>query len=180
MKLIRAEFENFRLLRDLELMFSTDDELNLTVIRAENESGKTTILNALQWALYGDDALPGKGEGYRLHPIDWDSSVRRVPITVTVDFEVLRVRQGGSRGLIETRTKYRIIRSVIEEVEGEHWHRSQSILKLFELTDRGANPIEVPEVFINDELPPELREVFFTDGDRALSFIEAEVSQTTK
>src|SRR5262249_3970829 len=31
-----------------------------------------------------------------------------------------------------------------------------------------------------DELPPELREVFFTDGDRALSFIEADVAVTTK
>jgi len=53
MKLLRAEFENFRLLRSLELRFSTDAEHNLTVIRAANETGKTTILTALQWALYG-------------------------------------------------------------------------------------------------------------------------------
>ena len=33
---------------------------------------------------------------------------------------------------------------------------------------------------IHDELPPELREVFFTDGDRALSFIEATVAVSTK
>ena len=89
MKLIRARFENFRLLRDLELDFSTDRELNLTVIRAANETGKTTILTALQWALYGDAALPGKGVEYRLHPIDWDVwESRRVPITVAVEFEV--------------------------------------------------------------------------------------------
>ena len=29
-------------------------------------------------------------------------------------------------------------------------------------------------------MPDELREVFFTDGDRALSFIEADVSASTK
>ena len=63
MKLIRAEFENFRLLRQLNLDFSTDKIRKLTVIRAENESGKTTILNGLQWALYGDDALPEKRAG---------------------------------------------------------------------------------------------------------------------
>ena len=45
MKLIRAEFKNFRLLRDLDLEFSTDSTKRLTVIRAENETGKTTILN---------------------------------------------------------------------------------------------------------------------------------------
>ena len=48
MKLISAKFQNFRLLRDLRLDFSTSDDKNLTVIRASNESGKTTILNALQ------------------------------------------------------------------------------------------------------------------------------------
>ena len=67
-KLIRAEFENFRMLRDLHLQFSSEPDRNLTVIRAANESGKTTILHALQWALYGDTALPGEGQGFRLHP----------------------------------------------------------------------------------------------------------------
>ena len=70
MKLLRAAFQNFRLLRDLEFEFATDSDRHLTVIRAANESGKTTILHALQWALYGDAALPGRGEGFRLHPIE--------------------------------------------------------------------------------------------------------------
>src|SRR5689334_15600234 len=109
MKLMRAVFQNFRLLRDLEIDFSVDWAKKLTVIRAENETGKTTILNALQWALYGDAALPNKGVDYRLHPLDWDDSVnKRVPVVVTVDFEVTFVRQ-GTRGPIETRRQYRIV-----------------------------------------------------------------------
>jgi DNA sulfur modification protein DndD len=180
MKLIRAEFQNFRLLRDLELQFSIDPKRKLTVIRAANETGKTTLLSALQWALYGDSALPNKGEDYRLHPIDWDDSTkRRVPITVTVDFELTRVRKGPS-GLVETRRNYRIVRSAFEEVSGKMWQRSSSTVKLFEMAEQGASPVSDPEAIINDELPPELREVFFTDGDRALSFIEADVSVSTK
>ena len=82
MKLLRAEFQNFRLLRNLELEFASDPNKNLTIIRAANDSGKTTILHALQWALYGDSALPGKGDGFRLHPIDWNlDEGKRVPIT---------------------------------------------------------------------------------------------------
>ena len=77
MKLLRAEFQNFRLLRDLELEFSSDLDRKLTVIRAANESGKTTILHGLQWALYGDAALPGRGEDFRLHPIDWETRRRQ-------------------------------------------------------------------------------------------------------
>jgi DNA sulfur modification protein DndD len=94
MRLLRAEFQNFRLLRDLELRFSSDPDRCLTVIRAANESGKTAILHALQWALYGDEGLPGKGEGFRLDPIDWDASDgKRVPIMVSVEFELTTYRR---------------------------------------------------------------------------------------
>jgi DNA sulfur modification protein DndD len=180
MKLLRAEFENFRLLRGLELRFSTDAKRNLTVIRAANETGKTTILTALQWALYGDSALPGKGSRYRLHPIDWKAeNGQRIPVTVTVDFEVTNWRK-SSGGIIETRQQYRIVRSAFEEIRGTNWSRQPSTVRLFKLTDRGAVPIETPEALVNEELPLELREVFFTDGDRVLSFIEADVAVSTK
>lgn len=180
MKLIRAEFENFRLLRELKLEFSTDPAKKLTVIRAENETGKTTILNGLQWALYGDDALPGKGQDYRLHPIDWDvSEGARVPISVQVEFETTVIRR-SPKGLMESKRQYRIIRSAYEMLSGATWERTPSTVRLFQVTNTGSTPIDPPEALINDELPPELREVFFTDGDRALSFIEATVSVTTK
>ena len=178
MKLLRAEFQNFRLLRDLELEFSSDPHRNLTVIRAANESGKTTILHGLQWALYGDGALPGKGEGFRLHPIDWDASDgKRVPITAMVEFELTTHRRVGGE-LRETRRRYRLVRSAFEDVDTQA--RTASTVKLFALNDTGASPIDAPEALINDELPPKLRDVFFTDGDRALSFIEADVNLSTK
>ena len=180
MKLHRASFQNFRILRDLDLDFSTDRVRNLTVIRAANETCKTTILSALQWALYGDTALPGKGEGFRLHPIDWQADEgKRVPITATVEFEVTSVRR-GSTGVRETKRRYRIVRSAFEEVNETDWRRRPSTVKLFALNETGADPIDAPEALINDELPPELRDVFFTDGDRALSFIEADVAVSTK
>ena len=179
MKLLRAEFQNFRMLRDLELEFGTDPERNLTVIRAANESGKTTVLHGLQWALYGDEALPGKGEGFRLQPIDWDSSEgKRVTITATVEFELTTYRRVGGE-VRETRRRYRLVRSASEDVDG-HTHRSGSTVKLFVVNDSGVRPIDAPDALIKDELPPELREVFFTDGDRALSFIEADVTVSTK
>lgn len=179
MKLLRAQFQNFRLLRNLELEFSIDPDRNLTVIRAANESGKTTILHGLQWALYGDTALPGKGEDFRLHPIDWHvGDGKRVPIMATVEFELTSHRRmlGEMR---EIRRRYRLVRSAFEEVDSQT-RRTTSTVKLFALKDTGVSPIEAPEALINDELPPELREVFFTDGDRALSFIEADVTLSTK
>ena len=182
MKLLRAEFTNFRLLRDLILDFSTDEQRKLTVIRAENESGKTTILNGLQWALYGDKALPGGSrQNYRLHPIDWDPSEgERVQIAVEIDYEVTTTRHSRTLGSIDTTQTYRVIQSTYERVRGESWEPGPTTVQLFEIGDSGAVPIEPPEALIREHLPNELREVFFTDGDRALSFIEADVSLSTK
>ena len=182
MKLIQAEFTNFRLLRDLILDFSTDDTKKLTVIRAENESGKTTILTGLQWALYGNNAFPGGSrQSYRLHPIDWDRTEgERVPVTVQVDFELTSARRTMSHGFIETKQTYRIIRSTYDMLQGDGWEVGPTSVRLFEITDTGSKLIEPPEALIKEELPDELREIFFTDGDRTLSFIEADVSQSTK
>ena len=181
MKLIRAQFKNFRLLRDLEVPFSVDPQRKLTVFRAENETGKTTMLTALQWALYGEAALPDKGQGYRLHPIDWtEEEGPRAEIEVEVDFEVSRHNPTKGRGTRDATRTYRIKRAAREDIAGTDWTRSAPTVNLFELTETGAKEIENPDVFIADELPTELREVFFTDGDRALSFIEADVATTTK
>ena len=174
MRILRARFENFRLLRDLDMDFSTDPGKPLTVIRAENESGKTTILTALQWGLYGDDALPGRGRDFRLHPIDWSvTGGEAITISVEIDFEVVSSRSGRS-------DTYRIIRSVNESVSGSDWERSPSTIKLWQLQDTGGMSILYPEARVERELPPELREVFFTDGDRALSFIEADTRDKRK
>ena len=181
MKLIRAQFKNFRLLRDLEVQFSVDPQRNLTVFRAENETGKTTMLTALQWALYGEAALPEKGQDYRLHPIDWtEEEGLRAEIEVEVDFEIAKqnpTRDGRTR---ETRRTYRITRTAREDIFGTEWKRSTPIVNLFHLTDTGAENRDDPDLFIAYQLPPDLREVFFTDGDRALSFIEADVAIRTK
>ena len=175
MKIIRAEFENFRLLRDLKLDFSTSSEKKLTVIRAENDSGKTTIVTALQWAFYGFDVLPRKGKGFRLHPLDWNySDSNTIRISVKVDFEI----SDNSIYENENKKQYRIIRSVEETSDGV---KQNPEVKLFVRTDSGANPIPDPEAWIKRELlQPELRDVFFIDGDRALSFIEAPINANTK
>ena len=168
MKLISAKFQNFRLLRDLRLDFSTSDNKKLTVIRASNESGKTTILNALQWAFYGDDALPNQGKGHRLFPIDLDiPDGRAIPISVQVDFE-----KPASELNQNKTSRYRLIRSVEETADS---HRQNLKIALFELTETGAEPIHPPDAWIARlVLPTHLREIFFIDGDRALSFIEGD------
>src|SRR5690349_12831049 len=54
MKLEKIILENFRQFRGRqELLFSTLDDRNITLIHAENGFGKTALLNALLWGFYG-------------------------------------------------------------------------------------------------------------------------------
>jgi len=178
-KFKRVRFRNFRLLREVEIEFSADPEKRLTVIRAENDSGKTTMLTALQWALFGDDALPDAGRAYRLHPIDWDASVAKTAeIEVALDFEDDNDRRLPSGEWVHESKAYRLIRKTTETIDGLGWKRIPATLALFEISGRGTVPITNPQTVLNEILPNSLRDVFFTDGDRALTFIEASV--TTK
>ena len=172
MKLLSVRVENFRMIKSLELDFSTGQEGSLTMIRAANESGKTTLLVALQWGLYGDEALPGDRSRYRLSPID-----------ATVDHEK------SVTSLVEvnfrTPTKvghcdYRIIRFAKEFVNGNSWQRISAGVSLYQMGASGATKIDKHTSHINAHLPSELREVFFTDGDKALTFIEGDKATQSK
>ena len=146
MRLLRARFSNFRLLRDLELDLRLDGDKRLIVLRAENESGKTTILNGLQWGLFGDDAIPRDRGTYRLHPIDWDRSQGdRVPITVEIDFEVTNTHRTRSGDLQTSSTEYRLIRSTSDTLNDETWSPGPTTSSLFEATPQGDRPIQPPE-----------------------------------
>ncbi len=60
MILERLVLENFRQFKGRqEIVFSDLNERNVTIIHAENGFGKTTVLKALLWALYGRDGLMG-------------------------------------------------------------------------------------------------------------------------
>lgn len=184
MKLIKAQIKNFRLLKDLRLDFSTSDAEPLTVIRAANETGKTTCEYALMWALYGSKAvLPNKGD-YVLFPADLKSGgVERVDISVEVEFEVDQVFSTGRGAQSVERRVYRLVRSCIERLsKAGGTTRDAEILTMYRLGSVGSEPVSEMEAkrIIENALPEALKDVYFTDGDRAMSFIEAAAAQGVK
>ena len=65
--------------------FSVDPNRPVTVIRAENGSGKTSMLTALQWGLFGDAGLDPSAKDVRLSPSDWPDG-KPCEIRVQIDF----------------------------------------------------------------------------------------------
>ena len=96
-QLVKAKFTNFRLLRDVELTFARDPSSPVTVIRAENGTGKTTVLVALSWGLFGDEGLTGRRSTFRLHPID--SVPQRDGSTCKITAEITFVTIDDETGL---------------------------------------------------------------------------------
>jgi DNA sulfur modification protein DndD len=184
MKLISARFKNFRLLKDLSLDFSRDINKPLTVIRAANETGKTTSETALIWGFYGSKALPNKGVRFSLYPSDaLTRGERKVEISVEIDFETDQVVSVG-KGKQEIQTiHYRLLRSCIEYPSlEENVKRETEVVTLNEITNQGTQRVLDSNVksIIENSIPEALKDVYFTDGDSAMSFIEAAATQGVK
>ena len=162
MKLHNAHITNFKLLEDVELIFSSDPVRPLTVIRAENGSGKTSILQALRWCIWGE-----LGISQRM-PLTSASIAADEPVTVQVWIEFSeRDRHSG------TEATYRLIRTCQEtRAEGDIFERGSEHSRLMHLTDRGDSEIkEGREALIAALLPRKLADVFFTDGDVVQNFV---------
>ena len=158
MKFKSALIVNFKLLREVSLEFSLDPSRPVTVIRAENGSGKTSTLSALQWGLFGDAGLDPSAREVRLSPSDWPDG-KRCDIRVQIDFTHTVYDELGGE-LVAKHTNYRIVRTVSETPKGEkQFSREREQMHLFELTDSGNEMLKGAEVRLAEMLPIEMKDV---------------------
>lgn len=168
MRLIRTHIENFKLLENVRINFSTEPKKPLTVIRAENGSGKTSILFALLWAFYGMPGLPESAPGLRLTSSALPAGTP-IEISVMVEFE-----HTDDNNIT---TRYRLVRSVTETPQtGDNVDRQRDRVRLFKITSAGEDEIEGADALIGKFIPLRLKDIFFTNGDDVQTFISGSVS----
>ncbi|MFI5240046.1 MAG: AAA family ATPase, partial [Gemmatimonadales bacterium] len=89
MKIHRLRMVNFRQHAHTEMLF----DRGITAIIGPNGSGKTTVLEAIAWALYGQPAIRGQRDGIRFL-----GAGPRAPVEVELDFDLgghhYRVKRG--------------------------------------------------------------------------------------
>ena len=90
MKLHRLHLQNFRQHAETVVTF----DIGLTGIIGANGSGKTTILEAIAWALYGNSATRGTRDSIR-----FTRAAPRSPVRAELDFELAGHRYRICRGL---------------------------------------------------------------------------------
>lgn len=166
MKLRRVEFRNFKLLDGVVIEFSSDTSRPLTVVRAENGSGKTSLLWGLAWAFYGDNGLPSKKA--RLTSTHRPAGVPTA-VQVVVDFE----HDPDGDGL-----KQYVLTRTVEETpgEGDSFQHGPMNTKLVIRNPAGDETVPNEIAVLEQFVPLRLKEVFLTDGDKVQRFISGTVA----
>ena len=88
MKLKSLKLENFRQHEDSFIEFSD----GITIINGTNGAGKTTILEAITWSIYGTDAARGNKDTIKFNKAKARAKVR-VELIFCLDDEVFRIER---------------------------------------------------------------------------------------
>lgn len=141
-----------------ELSFTVDGKRNVTLIHAENGFGKTTILNAVLWALY-----------------------RKVTPKFEKQDEIVNytaLKENRTKAVVEVEFEFKqqlylVRRSHDDARDG----RDKTELAVYRITKGDAVALNAPETFVSTVVPPEMAPYFFFDGEAAESFASAKNSR---
>lgn len=157
MKINKLVLNNFfRYYGRQEIIFSTDNQKNVTILRGENGAGKTTLLNAFYWVMYGDVLKPLQVSNMlNYRAAEELKSMQVVNCLVELEFE--------DRGIL-----YTISRGQRFNKEGNKLIGEKNIKPYISYKDnRTGNYIEIQEKdFMDSIIPKRLRHFFFFDGER--------------
>lgn len=149
MKIRKLELQNFRQFYGVsKLELACDDLQNVTLIHGENGVGKTTLLNAVYWALF-DDVTPRFEQKTRIVNFEAEKEgVREAKVDVEFEFNGELFRAARSFTVGSSKTNFVLYR-----------------------IDRGSHvPMRAPESFINSVIPKAMARYFFFDGEHAETF----------
>lgn len=164
--------KNYRQYRDVTLAFPKIKKTDLHMIVASNGVGKTNLMNAINWCLYGDEPhLGDEKDSLFIYNIDSFREAKQNGIDeLTVSVEIL----------VEEGNKYSICRKQGVRVKTGFLKKNQMVIKYF--NEKGEMVIvedDEAESIINRLLPKAIREYFFFDGEKLYNYFDAQRNSTT-
>jgi len=163
MEIDYIHMKNFRQYLDVRIEFSRSPSKNFTVIQGVNGAGKTNLLNATTWCLFGEER-------------HIDSKYKGLPIVNTTTL------QEGKSDIFEVKVEIQFIESDGNKMvvtRSKHYKKGKdgnllevpSPHSLAVMQQRGRDwvgPIygDDAQYVINNRIPPSIEEYFFFDGER--------------
>ena len=177
MKLLRLELENFRQYRDqVTFNFSLDDEKNMNIIQGVNGAGKTNLLNALTWCLYGTEENLSKYAGKKL-PIANEAALRELDTNKALEtrVQVVMVNSSGETTIFERKLLTR------KDQNGHPLPSQNSDFHAYQQRNGDMRESTLDKNFlVNRILPKGVKGFFFFDGERLDEFFKEENSTKVK
>lgn len=165
MKFTRIKIENFRQHRDVELSF--DDESGMfTVVKGKMGSGKTNLLNAFTWCLYGevDDQRSANPEILNQSALLETNDQEFADVTVTIDLDLDKNHHAT------------IKRSQTYKKSGERgispFDSAAVTVSSITSLEKGHEISPNPEQWIERWLPHRFKSYFLFDGERLERFFK--------
>src|SRR5262249_41212813 len=145
-----------------KISFAQDPETNVTVLWGTNGGGKTTLLNAFTWALYGELSDDVENKNQLINTTAWNPAAEGTPLTasVTIEFE-----HGGHIYIVK--------RSVYASKHGaiQPWPKPE--LQLWQREKNGnLESVLNPSGRLDHMLPKRLSEFFFVNGERIEALVK--------
>ncbi|MGJ8674325.1 MAG: AAA family ATPase [Pseudoalteromonas sp.] len=143
MKFKKVILKNFRqFYGEQTITFSTSSTKNITLIHAENGTGKTAFLNAILWCLYEIHTSNFKDPKVLLNKVAKKENSKSY--SVSIEFE-------DDKGAVY----------MVQRASGN----SGKTFRVFEVVDDSYSSIDKPNSFINSVIPKDMAKYFFFQGE---------------
>lgn len=164
MKLLSIELQNFRQFHGRQrLELATDDDANVTVVHGFNGSGKTALLNAFEWCLYGETSGEREASERLASERAVVETVPGDPVTVGV---TLALERDGERYVVDRhRTGLRGDSPQLRFDLDDDFDGSADF-DVTRITESGEEEtLDDPERWVEQLWPRPLRHFFFLEGE---------------
>jgi DNA sulfur modification protein DndD len=167
-KITRITISNFRKLRDFNLSLNADDASQLLLINANNGRGKTSLLKAFTWGLFGGSVTTedfSKSKLLELAVGDFDTFSVEYQLSIESTGETATLRRAreikvGSNGQVSFEGNETLIVTVAQADPSE--------------------PVDIipdPGSWIEKHLPNRFQEFILFDGEKMSKFFDANVKR---
>lgn len=177
MRVESIQLRNYRQFKKLDINLKMLKENDLHVLIGKNGAGKTNLLNAVNWCLYGVESHLSKESKslpvLNLNSIDEADQDKDLKVKVEVHFNT-----GDSRFLVFSRS------SIFRKYEGEKQPIHQkSEFEARVVDEKGNSEIlneEEASAYVERLIPKNIREFFFFDGERLDNYFRIATAQNIR
>ncbi len=178
MRIEKIKAKNYRQFKDIEIQFNKNPDNDLHIAIGRNGTGKTNILNVINWCLYGDE--PHLSRDSQQLPFLNLKSIEEADNGEELESMVdVYVKTEDSRDIIFTRKA----NYIVHKGEKQQPIRTGSEFEVKVTDEKGNTKIHKDEdaySYVERFVPKGIREFFFFDGERLDKYFKEATAQNIR